>query len=309
MYPYFEEMPTIHGYKNEPGVYIRAMPSDAGNITYQVSRGAEEQVKKLGYRDGDEIPWTVINVFRRMDEIYTHGSGTDKNDVSLEIDSEAIETLSLEQKWKLVAYLLSDGSLDKKETVELMSDILTVGEWQELVDKTSNDQRELPEKVERAIQEHGKNIKIEQVIHNGELQKSITQLFEHPCELDEISYIQDHRIVYHCELNYNADKNIPIILLDWRPFDEANTIQSFDVPGDMQEMDFEFSLASNSTSCVLYVRDGHMILPEHLYIPEEDEYRHAHLENIADSFDLCREFFKRMNAYDLNNPNPDPIQP
>lgn len=310
-------MPTVREYKNKPGFRILARPPTAGYITYQVSHSAEKQIRELGYSDGDDIPWTVINVFRRMGEIYTKKSGIDKNKIPTELKKRAIATLSLEQKQKLVTYLLNNDGLTDREKVEMMSEILTVEEWQELVERTSDEKKKIPEKVERAIKEHGtvytKDL-IGEVIYDKKLQESIQQFYEHPWELDELSYYENGELVYLYDHAYeytytDSEEKTPIRLVDWRPFDEVHTIPQLDIAGDIQEIDFAFNNDLTYTCCTLHIRNGHIILPEHSYVPEEDEYRHAHLRDVVTSFSLCTDFFEEIDFYDIKNPTPDGIEP
>jgi hypothetical protein len=65
------------GYVNNDGYYITARPSDVGNITYQTSKEAEELLVEIGYEDGDDIPWGVINPLRAAGLVYTNGQGVD----------------------------------------------------------------------------------------------------------------------------------------------------------------------------------------------------------------------------------------
>lgn len=86
-------MPTVHEYKDGSGYYIYARPSDAGNITYQVTEGAEEFLRNLGCEDEDDLPWGIVKPLRMAEQIYTQSTGVDP----LIEDSEDIPALHPEK--------------------------------------------------------------------------------------------------------------------------------------------------------------------------------------------------------------------
>lgn len=69
-------MPTINEYADKSGYYIRARPSDAGNITYQIKEGGYPVIDERDLTDGDEITWQTIQSLKAADFIYTEESGT-----------------------------------------------------------------------------------------------------------------------------------------------------------------------------------------------------------------------------------------
>lgn len=84
-------MPNIHKYKDDPGYYIYARPPDAGNITYGIDKLAYPIFDELGYKDGDSIPWSVIQILKELGLDDTDGEGAtpdiDEIRSSQEIDS------------------------------------------------------------------------------------------------------------------------------------------------------------------------------------------------------------------------------
>jgi hypothetical protein len=75
-------MPVLHQYEDESGYYFRAKPSGLNTpITYQVHDSARSFFCDLGYRDGDSVPWEVIQplrarlvTFTQMDKMSKKGS-------------------------------------------------------------------------------------------------------------------------------------------------------------------------------------------------------------------------------------------
>lgn len=69
-------MPTINSYVDREGYYIRARPSETGNITYKIKEEGNPIIWKHGLRDGDEIAWSIIQSLKALGIVYTEGSGT-----------------------------------------------------------------------------------------------------------------------------------------------------------------------------------------------------------------------------------------
>lgn len=71
----FDSVPNIHEYKNDPGYYIYANPSDAGNVTYGIHEAAYPIFDELGYRDEDPISWQIIQALKQAGLDDTDGEG------------------------------------------------------------------------------------------------------------------------------------------------------------------------------------------------------------------------------------------
>jgi hypothetical protein len=132
-------MPVFKSYVNDKGNYIRARPSDTGNITYQTSPEADEFLQKLEYADDDDLPWGIINPLRAAGLIYTEGQGTEPDmDDAPELDPSKLATISSDEAEKLLSYLQSRGDVpnevydqlreiirdSKKDDVEILADAL-----------------------------------------------------------------------------------------------------------------------------------------------------------------------------------------
>lgn len=100
-------MPTLNEYTNDDGYYILARPSDTGNITYQLKPRGEQILEKVGYQDGEEIGWQVINALKVPNLVYTGNEETADDDVSVDLDKEEIEALSEEDAKQLLDELSS----------------------------------------------------------------------------------------------------------------------------------------------------------------------------------------------------------
>jgi len=72
----FGNMPKIREYKNDPGYYIYARPSDAGNVTYGIDEVAYPIFNELGYEHEDPISWRIIQVLKQVGLDDTDGKGT-----------------------------------------------------------------------------------------------------------------------------------------------------------------------------------------------------------------------------------------
>ena len=71
-------MPKLNAYTDDPGYFIRAWISDAGNVTYQVKPMAEQVLTNAGYRDGDDLPWDVIKALRAVGFVHIGNDQTEK---------------------------------------------------------------------------------------------------------------------------------------------------------------------------------------------------------------------------------------
>ena len=71
-------MPKLNAYADDPGYFIRAWISDAGNVTYQVKPMAERVLTNAGYADGDDLPWSVIKALRAVGFVHIGNDQTEK---------------------------------------------------------------------------------------------------------------------------------------------------------------------------------------------------------------------------------------
>lgn len=141
-------MPTLNEYTNDDGYYILARPSDTGNITYQLKPRGEQIVEKVGYQDGEEIGWQVIDALKVPNLVYTGDEGTTDNNISVDLDREEIEALSEEDAKELLDELSSVPRVGESQTDEI-EEILGVS------DDTVPDTEKLMETVGLALHEQG----------------------------------------------------------------------------------------------------------------------------------------------------------
>ncbi|MDL0118278.1 hypothetical protein PNQ29_08440 [Halobacterium salinarum] len=109
---------------NDDGLYIKARPSDVGNITYQTKSEVDAILKDLGYEDGDDIPWGLINPFRAAGMIYTRGEGVkvDLGDAP-DLDPNKLENLSESEAEELLSYLESRDDVPQRVLEKLREKI------------------------------------------------------------------------------------------------------------------------------------------------------------------------------------------
>ena len=124
-------MPVLHQYEDKSGYYLRAKPSGLNTpITYQVHNSARSFFSDLGYRDGDSVPWEVIQPLRAIGHIYTNGQGVEEGDLTDSISGKIAE-LSEKGREKLIDYIdqYTNLSIDKKRELERL---LEQGEVEEV---------------------------------------------------------------------------------------------------------------------------------------------------------------------------------
>lgn len=109
-------MPTLNRYTDGDGYYIKARPSNAGNITYQIAPFAEQILRELGYDDGDNLPWEVIKPLRLADLIYTKGQGTSEEIPFPNRDSSKLGSIEWQKVTEIIEQILSN--LDVSEAVK-----------------------------------------------------------------------------------------------------------------------------------------------------------------------------------------------
>lgn len=118
-------MPTLNEYTDRGGYYIRAHAPEIGNITYQLSPQGRQIVEKVGYRDGDDIGWQVINALKIPGFIYTENSEKTDDDISADLNGNKLDVLSEEDAKQLLDELSSVPQVGGSQSEEI-GDILGV---------------------------------------------------------------------------------------------------------------------------------------------------------------------------------------
>lgn len=88
--------------------FIKAKPPDVGFITYQVdTRAAEFLTEELGYRDRDNVPWSIVSPLRHIRDLYTldEGKPLDSDEVTDESRSIQLPSVESTEVDALVEYL------------------------------------------------------------------------------------------------------------------------------------------------------------------------------------------------------------
>jgi len=119
-------VPTIREYKNKPGYYIYARPSDAGNVTYGIDEVAYPIFEKSGYTHRDPISWRIIRVLKILGLDDTDGEGATP-DVEPEKFEELIKTDDLKHQQffellKQFTVITAEEEQDVLETLGLATD-------------------------------------------------------------------------------------------------------------------------------------------------------------------------------------------
>lgn len=155
-------MPVLHRYEDGSGYYIRAKPPGLNTpITYQVHNSARSFFADLGYRDGDSVPWEVIQPLRAIGHIYTNGQGIEEGDATDDLSGK-ITDLSAEGREKLINYIDQYTSLsaDKKRELERLLEVGDVDEVNAIIDLLEGDRpfqstgQTLPPSLRRIATEH-----------------------------------------------------------------------------------------------------------------------------------------------------------
>jgi hypothetical protein len=165
-------MPVFKSYVNNKGNYIRARPSDTGNITYQTSPEADEFLQKLEYADDDDLPWGIINPLRAAGLIYTEGQGTEPDmDDAPELDPSKLATISSDEAEKLLSYLQSRGDVPN-EVYDQLREIIRDSKKDDveiLVDKLESQTRaSITVSAEESPEDYDLNISIEDSPHEDD---------------------------------------------------------------------------------------------------------------------------------------------
>ncbi len=114
-------VPVYHAYADDDGYFIRARPSDAGNVTYQVEPLAATILEKIGYSDGDDIDWKVIDALRLPSLVDTGDSGTTEDKTPKPLNGTIADTLSQDDIKQLLAELESIPQVDEATLTEIES--------------------------------------------------------------------------------------------------------------------------------------------------------------------------------------------
>jgi hypothetical protein len=122
------EVPTFNSYSSEAGYFIYARLHDIGNITYQVSPEGSYILEELGFGDGDEIGWPVIEALRIPGLIYTGGGGmSDHEDMDVTASGgSSAEGLSEGTRMELLEKLSQLNSVDSSQASKI-EDVLDIG--------------------------------------------------------------------------------------------------------------------------------------------------------------------------------------
>lgn len=138
-------VPTFNSYTGESGYYIRACPPDTGNITYQIEPQGERILKRLGFDDGDEVGWAVIQSLKVVDLVYTGDSGVPGSDDTETFQPEDATTEGLPEERVASLYEeLSDLHTIDDSQVNKIQEILNIS-----LDKTLDvPQAEIQEQVQ-----------------------------------------------------------------------------------------------------------------------------------------------------------------
>lgn len=132
-------MPSINEYKNDPGYYILAHTSDAGNITYKIREEGHPVIWKHGLRDGDDITWQTIQSFKSLGIIYTDESGTLGPDEGFKPDPTQLETSKLsEEEARDLLEILKTQLDPSPEKLAEVREILGISELAQIFEDASD---------------------------------------------------------------------------------------------------------------------------------------------------------------------------
>lgn len=92
-------MPVLHRYTDGSGYYIRSSV-DGQFVTFQVAESAEDLLSELGYIDGDDISWELLEPLWEHGFLYTGESETTTK-VGSHIDDRQLTGLDEDQKAKV----------------------------------------------------------------------------------------------------------------------------------------------------------------------------------------------------------------
>jgi hypothetical protein len=155
-------MPVLHQYEDGSGYYLRAKPSGLNTpITYQVHNSARSFFSDLGYRDGDSVPWEVIQPLRAIGHIYTNGQGVEEGDQTDSIGGKIAE-LNKKGRKELVDYIgqYTNISVDKKRELERLLEKEKVEEINAIIELLNGNSlsqstsQTLPPSLRRIATEH-----------------------------------------------------------------------------------------------------------------------------------------------------------
>lgn len=131
-------MPNLHRYapsNEKSGFYIYAL-HNGQNVTYQVTRIAQQIFKQLGFDDGDSISGEILYTLHRFKLIYTNNSGVTPPDSLDEIQQLSEENASPTERKQFFKQLLQNGDLSKDNQGQLIDYL----HEQDIVSEESNEQ-------------------------------------------------------------------------------------------------------------------------------------------------------------------------
>lgn len=116
-------MPTLKAYKNDPGYYILAWAPEVGNLTYQVNTEAESVLAAVGFEDGDELDWGVLNALKVAGLLYTgdEAPSIDLDSVDAFDPNDPLERLSEPDAEELLTELEALARVGPGQTDEIRS--------------------------------------------------------------------------------------------------------------------------------------------------------------------------------------------
>ena len=147
-------MPKLNAYTDDPGYFIRAWISDAGNVTYQVKPMAEQVLTNAGYRDGDDLPWDVIKALRAVGFVHIGNDQTEKYaDQVDDFDPDGnMLKLDDEKATKILEQLKINTSV-KGDSLDRARNLLGVDTTSSTQPPTDNDTPNFTEKTMNRIQD------------------------------------------------------------------------------------------------------------------------------------------------------------
>jgi hypothetical protein len=135
-------MPTLNTYTDDRGYYIQARLPDVGYVTYQVTRQATAFITGIGYSDGEELPWGLINPLKEAGEVYTYGTGTgteQQNQSVPELSPGSLPKLSEPEADALIQYLKDATEVGSDTVNQVKTKINTEPDEKNEINDNDND--------------------------------------------------------------------------------------------------------------------------------------------------------------------------
>jgi hypothetical protein len=120
-------VPSLNKYANEPGYYIRALPSSVdAPITYQIESEGYSIIESYGLKDGEQISWSIIQSLKSLGLLYTDQSGVVGAD-EFEPDTSQLEETALDDDAarRLAEVIAENIDIDGEELLVIL-DILDI---------------------------------------------------------------------------------------------------------------------------------------------------------------------------------------